>query len=117
MALDQGLFAKHGLDVRLTYIQGNRVMMSALTAGEIQLYQGGAEGLIRLVSGGGDGLFIASQYNFVGHYVLLTDPRITRLGNRRGQSMALDPTRPTYGHKLKAFGTRGMRKSNARFVD
>lgn len=69
MALDQGLFAKHGLDVRLTYIQGNRVMMSALTAGEIQPYQGGAEGLIRLVSGGGDGLFIASQYNLVGRYV------------------------------------------------
>jgi hypothetical protein len=40
----------------MAYIQGNRVMMSALTAGEIQLYQGGAEGLIRLVSGGGDGI-------------------------------------------------------------
>lgn len=51
---DQGLFARHGLDVRMTYIQGNRVMLSALTAGEIQLYQGPAEGLIRLVSGGGD---------------------------------------------------------------
>ena len=79
VAFDQGLFARHGLDVKLTYIQGNRVMMSALTAGEIQLYQGGAEGLIRLISGGGDGIFIASQYNFVGHYVLITDPKITRL--------------------------------------
>src|SRR5437899_2093184 len=71
VAFDQGLFAKHGLDVKLTYIQGNRVMMSALTAGEIHLYQGGAEGLIRLISGGGDGIFIASQYNLVGQYVLI----------------------------------------------
>src|SRR5919198_6275767 len=95
VAADQGLFAKYGLDVRLTYIQGNRVLLSALTAGEIQLYQGAAEGLIRLVSGGGDGILIASQYNFVGHYVLMTDSGITRLEDLRGQKIALDPTSPT----------------------
>jgi hypothetical protein len=38
------LFAKHGVDAKIAYIQGNRVMLSALTAGEIQAYQGGAEG-------------------------------------------------------------------------
>jgi NitT/TauT family transport system substrate-binding protein len=113
---EQGLFAKHGLDVKLTYIQGNRVMMSALTAGEIHLYQGGAEGLIRLISGGGDGLFIASQYNFVGHYVLITDPRITRLEDLRGQRIALDPTSPTYGYMLKALEQVGMRKEDVAFV-
>ena len=86
VAFDQGLFAKYGLDAKLTYIQGNRVMMSALIAGEIQLYQGGAEGLIRLISGGGDGIFIASQYNLVGHYVLITDPKIMRLQDLRGQN-------------------------------
>jgi ABC-type nitrate/sulfonate/bicarbonate transport system substrate-binding protein len=36
---DHGLFAKHGLDLKMAYIQGNRVMLSALTAGEIDLYQ------------------------------------------------------------------------------
>ena len=92
VGFDQGLFAKHGLDVKMAYIQGNRVMMSALTAGEIQLYQGGAEGLIRLVSGGGDGIFVATQYNFVGHYVLMTDPSITRIEDLRGKRIALDPT-------------------------
>ena len=84
VAVDQGLFAKQGLDIRMTYIQGNRVLLSALTAGEIQLYQGAAEGLIRLLSAGGDGLLIATQYNFVGHYVLMTDPSITRLEDLRG---------------------------------
>lgn len=116
VGFDQGLFARHGLDVRMTYIQGNRVMMSALTAGEIQLYQGGAEGLIRLVSGGGDGLFIASQYNFVGHYVLMTDPGITRLEDLRGKRIALDPTSPTYGYMLKALEKVGMRKEDVTFV-
>src|SRR5262245_57321841 len=74
VAHDQGLFVRHGLDVKITYIQGNRVMLAALTTGEVQFYQGGAEGLIRLVSGGGDGVFIATQYNTVAHYVLVTDP-------------------------------------------
>ncbi|HEY7168269.1 MAG TPA: ABC transporter substrate-binding protein [Candidatus Binatia bacterium] len=116
VAFDQGLFTKYGIDVRLTYIQGNRVMMSALTAGEVHLYQGAAEGLIRLISGGGDGIFIASQYNIVGHYVLMTDPRITRLEELRGQRIALDPTSPTYGYMLKALEHIGLRKEDVIFV-
>jgi NitT/TauT family transport system substrate-binding protein len=116
VGLDQGIFAKHGLDLRVAYIQGNRVMMSALTAGEVQFYQGGAEGLIRLVSGGGDGLFVATQYNFVGHYVLISDPSITRLEDLRGKRIALDPTSPTYGYMLKVLEHVGMRKEDVTFV-
>ncbi len=116
VAVDQGLFARQGLDVRMTYIQGNRVLLAALTAGEIQLYQGAAEGLIRLVSGGGDGLLIATQYNFVGHYVLMTDPSITRLEDLRGQKIALDPTSPTYGYMLKVLEQVGLRKEDVAFV-
>ena len=100
----------------MAYIQGNRVMMSALTAGEIHIYQGGAEGLIRLVSGGGDGIFVATQYNFVGHYVLMTDPSITRLEDLRGKRIALDPTSPTYGYMLKALEQVGMKKEDVIFV-
>src|SRR5258705_2049409 len=100
VGFDQGLFAKHGIDLKMAYIQGNRVMLSALTAGEIQLYQGGAEGLIRLVSGGGDGVFIATQYNTVAHYVLLTHPSITKLEELRGKRIAIDPTSPTYRYML-----------------
>ena len=116
VGFDQGLFAKHGVDLKMAYIQGNRVMLSALTAGEIHLYQGGAEGLIRLVSGGGDGIFIATQYNSVNHYVLMTDPSITRLEDLRGKRLALDPTSPTYGYMLKALETVGLKKEDVTFV-
>src|SRR5258706_5034985 len=116
VAHDQGIFAKHGADVKLADIQGNRVMLSALTTGEIQFYQGGAEGLIRLVSGGGDGIFIATQYNVVGHYVLLTDPSIVKLEDLRGKRIAIDPTSPTYGYMLKALETVGVRKDEVQFV-
>ena len=116
VGFEQGLFAKYGIDLKMAYIQGNRVMLSALTAGEIQFYQGAAEGLIRLVSGGGDGIFIATQYNFVGHYVLMTDPSITRLEDLRGKRIALDPTSPTYGYMLKALEQVGMKKEDVTFV-
>jgi NitT/TauT family transport system substrate-binding protein len=116
VGFDQGLFAKHGIDLKMAYIQGNRVMLSALTAGEIHIYQGGAEGLIRLVSGGGDGIFIATQYNVVNHYVLMTDPSITRLEDLRGKRIALDPTSPTYGYMLKALEQVGMKKEDVSFV-
>ncbi len=116
VGFDQGLFTKHGVDLKMAYIQGNRVMLSALTAGEIHLYQGGAEGLIRLVSGGGDGIFVATQYNFVGHYVLMTDPSITRLEELRGKRIALDPTSPTYGYMLKVLERVGLKKEDVSFV-
>ena len=116
VAYEQGLFVKHGAEVKLAYIQGNRVMLAALTTGEIQFYQGGAEGLIRLVSGGGDGVFIATQYNTVGHYVLLTDPSITKLEDLRGKRIAIDPTSPTYGYMLKALEQVGVRKDEVQFV-
>ncbi len=116
VGFDQGLFAKHGIDLKMAYIQGNRVMLSALTAGEIHIYQGGAEGLIRLVSGGGDGIFIATQYNVVNHYVLMTDPSITRLEELRGKRIALDPTSPTYGYMLKVLETVGLKKEDVSFV-
>jgi ABC-type nitrate/sulfonate/bicarbonate transport system substrate-binding protein len=91
-------------------------MMSALTAGEIQLYQGGAEGLIRLVSGGVDGIFVATQYNLVGHYVLMTDPSISQLEDLRGKRIALDPTSPTYGYMLKVLEKVGLKKEDVSFV-
>jgi NitT/TauT family transport system substrate-binding protein len=116
VGFDQGLFAKHGIDLKMAYIQGNRVMLSALTAGEIHIYQGGAEGLIRLVSGGGDGIFIATQYNVVNHYVLMTDPSITRLEELRGKRLALDPTSPTYGYMLKVLEQVGLKKEDVSFV-
>jgi len=108
---DHGLFAKHGVDLKMAYIQGNRVMLSALTAGEIDSYQGGAEGLIRLVSGGGDGILVATQDNVVGHYVLMTDPSVTRLEDLRGKRLALDPTSLTYGYMLKLLERVGLKRT------
>ena len=32
VGFDQGLFSKHAVDLKMAYIQGNRVMLSALTA-------------------------------------------------------------------------------------
>src|ERR1051325_3904060 len=67
VGFEQGLFAKHGIDLKMAYIQGHRVMLSALTAGKIQFSRGVAEGFIGLVAGGGDGIFVGTQYACFGH--------------------------------------------------
>jgi hypothetical protein len=67
------------------------------------------------VSGGGDGIFVGTQYNFVGHYVLMTDPSITRLEELRGKRIALDPTSPTYGYMLKVLEQVGLKKEDVSF--
>lgn len=117
VAVDQGIFAKYGLDVKVTYIRGNRVMMSALIAGEIQLYQGAPETLLYYTSGGGDGVFIASQYNYVGNYVLMTDPGITRVADLRGKRIVAGMATPTYRYMVKILEQAGVRKEEVTFVD
>lgn len=117
VAVDQGIFAKYGLDVKVTYIRGNRVMMSALIAGEIQLYQGAPETLIYFASGGGDGLFIASQYNYVGNYVLMSDPSITRIEDLRGKRIVAGIATPTYRYMVKILEQAGIRKEDVTFIE
>ena len=117
VAVDQGIFAKHGLDVRVTYIRGNRVLMSALIAGEIQLYQGSPEPLLYFASSGGDGVFIASQYNYVGNYVLMSDPSITRIEDLRGKRIVASRTSPTYRYMVKILEQAGIRKEDVTFIE
>ena len=43
-----------------------------------------------IFSGGGDGIFIATQYNTVNHYVIIADPSITKIEDLRGKRQAMD---------------------------
>jgi ABC-type nitrate/sulfonate/bicarbonate transport system substrate-binding protein len=115
VGFDQGLFTKYGVDLKMAYIQGNRVMMSALTAGEIHLYQEARKAYATRLRWR-RGIFIATQYNFVGHYVLMTDPSISQLEDLRGKRIALDPTSPTYGYMLKVLDRVGLKEEDVSFV-
>jgi len=113
VGFDQGLFTKHGVDLKMAYIQGNRVMLSALTAGEIQLYQGGAEGLIRLVSGGGDGIFRRDSVQF--RWALCADDRSQhhtsgRSSWQENRARSDEPDLRLYAESVRAGRTQERRR-------
>jgi NitT/TauT family transport system substrate-binding protein len=58
VAEDKGLFAKHGVDVELTYIRG--VAVEALLAGEVQLVRTSPPAAIRSTLRGADLAIIAN---------------------------------------------------------
>ncbi len=61
VARDYGIFAKHGLDVRLVHVRNGAVALSALASGDAQFYLGAATGsTLGAIAGGLDAVFVTS---------------------------------------------------------
>ncbi len=64
VAEDQGLFRKHGLDVKHVYVSSGSLAISALVSGDAQFYTGSPTGAtLGAVAGGLDAVFIAGLIN------------------------------------------------------
>ena len=61
VARDYGIFAKHGLDVKLVHVRNGAVALSALASGDAQFYLGAATGsTLGAIAGGFDAVFVTS---------------------------------------------------------
>ncbi len=61
VARDYGIFAKHGLDVKLVHVRNGAVALSALASGDAQFYLGAATGsTLGAIAGGLDVVFVTS---------------------------------------------------------
>jgi NitT/TauT family transport system substrate-binding protein len=64
VAEDQGLFRKHGLDVKHVYVSSGSIALSALASGDAQFYTGSPTGAtLGAVAGGLDVVFVAGLVN------------------------------------------------------
>ena len=64
VAEDQGLFRKHGLDVKHVYVSSGSIALSALASGDAQFYTGSPTGsTLGAVAGGLDAVFVAGLIN------------------------------------------------------
>jgi NitT/TauT family transport system substrate-binding protein len=64
VAEDQGLFRKHGLDVKHVYVSSGSLAISALVSGDAQFYTGSPTGAtLGAVAGGLDAVFVAGLIN------------------------------------------------------
>ncbi|HLH23504.1 MAG TPA: ABC transporter substrate-binding protein [Chloroflexota bacterium] len=88
VALEDGLFRQHGLDVTLVRAQDTSAL-GALAGGDAQLVQLGGEGVINAVLGGADDLFVGSLVNRFA-FKLFGARQLTDVQQLRGQSVAVN---------------------------
>lgn len=88
LAIDLGLFKKHGLDVEAVHIRGGALATTALIADEVQFVV--AQGFTTIVSAlqGHDVTLLATYYNR-NPYSFVTVPRITRPSELVGKKIGL----------------------------
>jgi NitT/TauT family transport system substrate-binding protein len=86
VAKDNGLFAKHGVDVELTYIRG--VAIEALLAGEVQFVRASPPSVVRAALRGSDLAFIANTIN-VAVFSLMSKPKLQRPEDLKGKKIGV----------------------------
>jgi ABC-type nitrate/sulfonate/bicarbonate transport system substrate-binding protein len=86
VARDYGMFAKHGLDVKLVHVRNGAVALSALASGDAQFYLGAATGsTLGAIAGGLDAVFVTSLiHKLEGTFVVRhqISSRVTRQNRR-----------------------------------
>src|SRR5437667_2920837 len=87
LALDQGIFAKHGLDVDLQLIPGS-TGMSALLSGQVQIAQIGASEVVSAEASGSD-LVMSGNLGAVLPYVFIVTPDIQTIDDLRGKHVGI----------------------------
>jgi sulfonate transport system substrate-binding protein len=87
LALEQGIFRAHGLDVDLQLITGSSGM-SALLSGQVQIAQVGASEVISAVANGSD-LVATGNLSSVLPYVFIVAPEITTIDDLHGKSVGI----------------------------
>jgi len=88
IALDQGLFGKHGVEVEAVYISGEPLLSQSIVSGEVAVAQQGAVGAIRSNLAGLDlTIFFGAMNTFV--YSLVARPEIKRVEDLRGKKVGI----------------------------
>jgi NitT/TauT family transport system substrate-binding protein len=87
LALEQGIFKKHGLDVDLQLIPGANGM-SALLSGQVQIAHIGASEVVSAVANGSD-LVATGNLSPILPYVFVVTPEITSIDELRGKQVGV----------------------------
>jgi len=87
VAQDAGLFAKHGLDVELVFIEGGTTAVQAAVAGEVPIITTGSQALVNARLEGAD---VVDRAIYVPRlpYVLVANPRIRGGADLKGGTVA-----------------------------
>jgi ABC-type nitrate/sulfonate/bicarbonate transport system substrate-binding protein len=87
IAEDEGLFKKHGLDVKLNLFQGSAAATQALLSGSIDIVFGSASAAITVVGRGVPVAVVATTHLL--NYELVTRPDMTSADQLRGKTIGI----------------------------
>jgi NitT/TauT family transport system substrate-binding protein len=89
VAEDQGLFHKHGLDVKHVYVSSGALALSALVSGDAQFYTGSPTGAtLGAVAGGLDAVFVAGLINKL-NGVFVVEPSIKTPADLKNKTLGI----------------------------
>jgi NitT/TauT family transport system substrate-binding protein len=87
-AQEKGLFAKHGLDVTLVYVDGGTEAVTTLISGEMDICQVGGTPTANAVVAGEELMLIAGLFNRYA-YALMVTPNIESAEDLKGEALAV----------------------------
>jgi NitT/TauT family transport system substrate-binding protein len=88
LAMDQGLWQQHGLDVDLMLISGTPTAMAALMAGEVDFSTGAAEAVLGVQAQNPDVVAVLNSSAAPAHRMIVT-PDVQRIEDLRGKRMGV----------------------------
>ncbi|MBI4318948.1 MAG: ABC transporter substrate-binding protein [Chloroflexi bacterium] len=88
IAKEEKLFEKYGLDVDLTFISSSTTALNALVSGEVPIVHGSAVPMISAAVGGTDVQIVASLFNTVIMYLMVT-PDINGPQDLKGKALGV----------------------------
>ena len=87
-AYEKGIYADHGLDINLTYVEGGSDAASTLISGEMDICQIAGSAVINAVTADADLVLIAGLFNtYV--YSLMVTADITSVADLQGEALAV----------------------------
>lgn len=101
-AQEQGLFAKHGLDVNLVYVDGGSKAVTTLVSGEMDICQAGGAPVANAVLAGEDLVLVAGLFNRYA-YALMVTPEIASAADLKGKALAISSPGSSSDSALRAL--------------
>jgi len=88
VAINGGVYRKHGFDVENIQVGSSATVVQALLAGEVSFAHGGAVPVVAAVANGSDLKIIAAMINRF-NYVMVSIPELRRPQDLRGKTLAI----------------------------
>jgi NitT/TauT family transport system substrate-binding protein len=115
VAEKEGIFAKHGLKVDLTYFVDYTTSLDALSAGKLDVNTQTLNDTIFAVSAGSDQRIVAVNDNSTGNDAVICDQSISTVKDLKGKTIAAEAGVVDHFLLLQGLAKEGMTESDIQF--